>query len=141
MVQEFAIRTQVKRIIVIQAQIMHIHCYVPLSLCLLAGSADDVMVSPSWFAIIGMHGSVLQVALFSCGLDCQLMMDQASLLAYEVCRWCHPERMACGIVMHNVHPPTYPSTHLVCLHCALSAGCPTSDLMWAAGHLVCYTHC
>ena len=97
------IRTQVKRIIVIQAQIMHIHCYVPLSLCLLAGSADDVMVSLSWFAMIGVHGSVLQVALFSCGLDCQLMMDQASLLAYEVCRWCHPERMACGIVMHNVH--------------------------------------
>ena len=83
---------------------------------------------------------LLQVALLSCGLDCHQLMDQASWLAYEGAGSGILKGWPVGL-MHNFHPPTNPSTHLVCLHCALSAGCSTSDLMWAAGHLVCYTHC
>ena len=83
------------------------------------------------------HGSVLQVALFSWRLGCHQLKDQASWLASDgagsglLNGW--P-----GELMHNFLPPTNPSTHLVCLHCALGAGCPTSGLdvgSWASGVL------
>ena len=72
-----------------------------------------------------------------CGLGCHQLMDQACLHASEgagsglLNGW--P-----GELMHNFLPPTNPSTHLVCLHCALGAGCPTSGLdvgSWASGVL------